>query len=221
MNDTMNAVETDARGNRRRNYVINPAFQWKYAIIVGLAVFLLSTIMSSVLYGVLHSQARLRALQPDTYVAEITMVLIFAGLSFAALTAAGVAVWSFVITHRICGPLSVIAIYLKQLASGSIPKTRALRKKDEFKDFYAIFNDTLDSLKDAKRDELASLDELRSQTLCVAGADEPQRQHLMNDLLSRIDGLRSSASTFLGEKPDSTTAGQEQDANREEPVFNS
>ena len=126
-----------------------------------------------------------------------------------------------VATHRICGPLSVIAIYLKQLRSGSIPKTRALRKKDEFKDFYAIFNDTLDSLKDAKRDELSSLDELRSQALCVAGADEPQRQQLMNDLLSRIDGLRSSASTFLGEKPDSTPAGQEQDAIRKEPVFNS
>ncbi len=149
------------------------------------------------------------------------MVILFAGISFAALTAAGVGVWSFVITHRICGPLTVIGQYLKQLGRGSIPKTRALRNKDEFKEFYAIFNSTLESLKGAKREDLASLDELRSLALSAAGSDEQQCKLLLNDLLSQIDGLRRSTSSCLGDELNSTNAGQEQDSDCEEPALSS
>lgn len=222
MSDTMKEIANgNPRGNRRRNYIINASFQWKYATMVAMTVFVLSSIMSSVLYAVLHQQARLRALSPETYVAEITLVILFAGLSFAALTATGVGIWSFVITHRMCGPLTVIGQYLRQLGRGSIPKTRPLRDKDEFKDFYAIFNDTLESLKDAKREELASLDEMRTLTLSVSGADELQSKKLLEDLLSRIDGMHCATSTYLGgEEPASTNQEQGNDSNSQEPVLN-
>lgn len=220
MNDSMSgSAGGNSNSNRRRNYVVNPAFQWKYAIIVAVVVFVLSTIMSSALYGVLHHQARMRALQPETYVAEITLVILFAGLSFAVLTAAGVGVWSFVITHRICGPLTVIGQYLREIARGHLPETRALRDKDEFKDFYEIFNDTLDALKDQKHEELASLDELRSTALSAAGAEDQERVQFMNDLMTNIETMRASTSAYLGEGSEQAGDDQAARADHEESVL--
>ena len=42
----------------RRRYMINAVFQWKYTFFVIIGVFFTSAVLSSVLFGVLHQQAR-------------------------------------------------------------------------------------------------------------------------------------------------------------------
>ena len=53
-------------------------------------------------------------------------------------------------THRIAGPIYVMSMYMRQIRDGSIPdKLRPLRKKDEFKDFYSLFESMVDALRPA------------------------------------------------------------------------
>jgi len=51
-------------------------------------------------------------------------------------------------THRISGPLFVMSNYMKEIISGSYPDMRPLRKNDELKDFYTLFQDMVKSLKE-------------------------------------------------------------------------
>ncbi len=54
-------------------------------------------------------------------------------------------------THRISGPIFVMSRYLNEMIEGKSPVTRPLREKDELKEFYKLFNDMLDSLKDKEK----------------------------------------------------------------------
>ena len=70
---------------------------------------------------------------------EVPLVVIGFGVAFSLVTAGTLGVWSFIVSHRICGPLFVIERFIGELASGRFPKLRPLRQKDEFKSFYASF----------------------------------------------------------------------------------
>lgn len=51
------------------------------------------------------------------------------------------------VTHRISGPVFVMARYLRELREGKEPSTRPLRKKDELKDFFSELQETVDYLR--------------------------------------------------------------------------
>ncbi len=52
-------------------------------------------------------------------------------------------------THRIAGPLYVMTVYMKNIINGTFPEhIRPLREKDLLKDFYQIFGEMVQSLKD-------------------------------------------------------------------------
>ena len=50
-------------------------------------------------------------------------------------------------THRIAGPIFVMTRYMQEIIAGKYPQVRELRKKDELKDFYAVFSTMVEALK--------------------------------------------------------------------------
>jgi hypothetical protein len=135
------------RRNRRRNYLVRPAFQLRFAVSAGLTVFLASSMISFGLYTALHQQARQRMMQPDTYTAEVPLVVLGFALLLAAVTAGAFAGWCILFTHRICGPLVVMDRYLNELAEGRFPEVRFLRKRDELKDLFVTLRRAISRLK--------------------------------------------------------------------------
>ncbi|MHC4236326.1 MAG: hypothetical protein ACYSUQ_14510 [Planctomycetota bacterium] len=186
---------------RRRKYLIKPAFQWKYAITAAVLVCLLASIMSTVLYGVLHQQARLRSLNPETYTAAVAPVILLSGVAFAALTALAVGAWCIVVTHRICGPLFVLERYLGQLAKGRFPTLRPLRKKDEFKELHITVAKTIDALKARKRAQLGALTKAVRLAESASGGGGCDRENAMVTLASHLEKLRAAACVSLGQDP--------------------
>lgn len=138
---------TGLQRNRRRNYLVRPAFQMRFAVFAGLTVFLVSSILSLALYVILHEQARRRMMEPLTYVAEVPLVVLGFALLFAAVTAGAFAAWCILFTHRICGPLVLMEKYLNDLAEGRFPEVRSLRKKDELGDLFATLRKAISRLK--------------------------------------------------------------------------
>ena len=184
--------------NRRRKYVIDPGFQWKYAALIAAVVFLISGLMSSLLYGMLHQQARLRAMSPSTYSAEVTLVLVGFGVAYAVVTAAGVGAWSLIMTHRICGPLFVLERFIRELGQGRIPNIRPLRKKDEFKALYATFTDTVEVLKAHKLADLATLTKVVERANAAADADETACREALRSLTSDVNAMRKALAEAVG-----------------------
>lgn len=212
------SASKDQRPNRRQRYVVNSAFQWKYAATVSLLVFVISSVVSTVLYAVLHHQTRLRMMNPETYTAEVAMVVLGFALGFSLLTAGGVGVWCLLATHRICGPLYVFERYVRELAQGRFPNVRPLRKKDEFKELHAALADAVETLKSARQNELSVVHKAeQTAASALSGSDEDCRKAL-ESLVCRFDELGKTLSEGLsadGEESHRSTGADSACAQRE------
>ena len=51
------------------------------------------------------------------------------------------------ITHRISGPVYVMSGYMKEIVEGRLPAPRALRDRDELKEFYSLFVEMVEAVK--------------------------------------------------------------------------
>ena len=188
------------RGNRRRKYVINAAVQWKYAMVLTLTVFAFTCVVSCVLYGVLHQQARMRYLHPDVYTAEVGMIIVFFSVLFSTVAAAAVGLWGLLSSHKLCGPLFVLQGHMDQLARGKLPDLRPLRRKDEFKELYASFGSVVDSLKDDKRAQLQGLDEALRLAEAAGDSDAERCKRARESLTDHLKRMRNKESRALGEQ---------------------
>lgn len=210
MTDTEGRTDSKQKrtSNRRKQYIVDPAFQWRYAITIALTVFLITSVMSSVLYGLLHHQARMRFVYPQTYTAEVGMVVLFAALAFSAITAGGVGLWSVIATQRICGPLYVLEKHLAELASGRIPTLRPLRRKDEFKGLYRAFSRAVDGLKNQRQTELNLLTEALGRVQTAVEGDHEGQTRALELLAVQMDKIRDELAESLGVDLDGTPAAK-------------
>jgi len=204
-NGDASGVERDPKGSpkRRRTYIINPGFQWKYATVIALFVFLFTAIISCVLYGLLHHQARMRAINPVGYVSDVAPVIIFFCVVFGAVTAGGVGIWSAFASQRICGPLYVLERYLLELVQGRFPSCRPLRRKDEFKELYAVFARAVETMKERKQQELTTLIRASNIARAALTSDDESRRHALRTLAEDLEKMRRATAESLGERSDS------------------
>lgn len=186
----------------RRTYIINAAFQWKYTLSIVLGVFIASSLLSSVLFGVLNERARAAVLNHPNPSEVATMasapVILAAGLAFAALLGAGLGLWAMIVTHRIYGPIFVIEGLLGVLARGRFPDRRPLRKKDEFKGFYDAFWRSIESLKALKRSDLKKLTESLALAKSALDGQGSTGTDMLESLVSRLESMRAECARALG-----------------------
>lgn len=187
---------------RRRLYFINPAFQWKYTLTIGLTVFCTTSVISTILYTVLHEQARMRVMEPHSYVASVTSVVLLSAIVLSAVTAGALSFWCIVATHRICGPIFVLQRYMSQLAAGKIPTLRPLRKKDEFKELYAVCGRAVESLKVARRNELTLIGQARDALNKAGSGDDRERRNALDLVATQLDVLQQAAENAIGKEPE-------------------
>lgn len=194
----MNAENTQNpnTSNRRRSYLINPAFQWKYAIMLGLGVFLTTSILSCVLYATLHEEARQRFLNPAAASLDAGFVILISAFAFSVITAGTVVTLSVITSHRVCGPLFVLQGYFSQIVSGKIPTPRPLRKKDEFRDIFATFVQATERLKADQTEQFDKYDRLLALARDVDRNDEQACSNALDSVtkeLSRLHGELAAA----------------------------
>ncbi len=195
----MNATSDNNRAGKpkrlRRTYVVNAAFQWKYTLSIVFGVLIASSLLSSVLFGVLHSQARATVLNQSnpSEVASVSSapVILATSLGFAALLGAGLGLWAMIVTHRIYGPIFVIEGLLGVLARGRFPKRRPLRRKDEFKGFYDAFWRSVESMKALKRSELKKLTESLALAKSALDGEGPEGRDMLESLIGRLESMRA------------------------------
>ncbi len=197
-----------SRRHRRRKYLINPGFQWKYAVTISVMVLFMSTLISSILYGVLHYQARQRFLHPTMYTSDVSLVIFLSGLTFALLTAGAIGLWFIIVTHRMCGPLFVMEGYLREVISGRIPSVRPLRRKDEFKEFFATFESALNSLKASKQRDIDSLTDTLAMVNTAAKEDGAARSEALEKAAGRLQQMLAAAGVAVGCRTEERSADQ-------------
>ena len=202
-NNIHNAPAPNRKAHQRRRYVINAAFQWRYAAAVTLVVCLTSATISSILYTVLHHQARMRTIHAETYTASVIWVVFLSSIAFALVPGICVGLWSILVTHRICGPLFVMKRALEELAAGRFPELRQLRRKDEFKDLYETVSTPIDAVKESKRREQAILAE--TVDIVKSITHNPDSPSDLEHLTRQLDALGTELAEVLGEHCERTS----------------
>lgn len=198
--ETLNATTETKVPRRRRSYVINPSFQWKYTLMTIATVFVLSGFLTVVLFNVLHQQARARVMTPMsvTTVDNLWMIGLSAA-AFGVVVALALGVSVFVFTHRIAGPIYVIGRTLEDLAAGRIPKMRPLRQSDEFKDVHDVLCATVDRLEVDRRRQVEALTELYNLATSAAAGSGDDGKASCEELVRCIDQHRNHALDSLGD----------------------
>jgi len=195
----------------RRQYVINPRFQWKYVGIGSAVVFGASLLMGVGVYLIQFRESQSRILSPAwTHAQENTLLIALTSLAFAVVMAVVFGFWSIFVTHRICGPLYVIGQCLDALIAGRFPGRRSLRKKDEFGAVYDHLWQLVDSLKARKQIELDALQEVTSNVRNLRKGDEAARSVDVHAVVSRLEVICNEHAKSLGIESDalSTPSGK-------------
>jgi len=205
---------------RRRNLIINAKFQIKYAATIMIGVFLGSSLVSFLLYGLLYHQARQRLLHlAPSNVMENTYAIILFAAAFSMLMAVALGAWSIIMTHRIGGPLYVLQKQLEELAQGRIPKPRRLRKNDEFRELFATFKEFVGWYASRRKRQTENIDAVMKQlrALRASGAapiqDIQQIENRLNQVRATITGDEAA-----NEQPKSTTTAPDHPACKPQPV---
>jgi hypothetical protein len=177
---------------RRRKHVVRPAFQLKHAITLASCVFILTSLVSCILYGVLHWQARQRFLAPETYTAEVGLVILLFATAMSLLTALALAIWFIMVTHRICGPLVLFERCLDEIAQGRIPELRPIRDKDVLHDFWETMSRAIATIRQSTEDKSTQLAQALGTVKAAAKVEDQLLREALESAISDIQLLCES-----------------------------
>lgn len=177
--------------SRRRQFIVDSAFQWKYTLAIVVGVFLVASAMGITMFGYMHQQARQSTVVGRTFDSwHNTKTIVLFAILFSSVTVAGLMAWGIVMTHRVCGPLTVLKNNLTTLRNGQFPRYRALRKRDEFKELHSSFFELVDVLRSRAEQSLEALDGVLSDLDRLTSCDEKQRTQAIESASKTVSLLR-------------------------------
>jgi methyl-accepting chemotaxis protein len=141
--------------NRRRTYLINPRFQWRFigfmAIVSLLAISML--FVSNILFfrNMEHEALSVGLTRDNPYFdflqeqKSALSMLYFAvsGVVFVLMMGLGI-----LYSHRIAGPLYNLDRKMRRIAGGEEPSPVNFRRRDQFKELAESFNAMIGKLRD-------------------------------------------------------------------------
>lgn len=179
MSSAQTAVAETSENRRRRRLipVVDPRFQWKYTLIItGIGVGIVA-VMGWFLYSAHRNNTRLLDLAADPALQQEVLrndqIFLIALLVAAVFMAVALGFWGLVVTHRISGPLYIVARHLNAMSEGRFPDLRPLRKSDELRDFFAAFEDAISTMRRRDEQALASIQSTLEQ-LQELGESDPR-----------------------------------------------
>jgi hypothetical protein len=187
------AAETAHGIHARRVFLVDRAFQLKYALMMAGAGALVAIIFGLWLHQA-HAQAiEIAGLDPALR-AELArgdrqLLVAFAGI--ASLLALALGLLGVVMTHRVAGPVAVMGHYVSVLARGAFPRMRTLRKTDELRSFFQIFIDAVDGMKGRERRHVELLESTAAR-IKVALPRAPELAAALEPLEAEIRSRRAA-----------------------------
>ena len=181
------------RKKRRMFPVVDARFQWKYTLMItaigaGVAMF-----MGLFLYQAHQENTKLLELSQIVGLREQVSrgdrIFLLYLIIFVLVMATALMLGGLVVTHRISGPLYLVARYLGDMADGLHPDLRPLRKRDELQAFFSAFEDATTFLR--KRDE-ELLNYVEECLAAVKSAQDGNADHLK----SALELLEKKRNTF-------------------------
>ena len=144
-----------AQTNRRKVYLINPRFQWRFigfmaaVALLAIAILFLSNVL---FFRAMHQEALAVGLTPDNpyfdFLAEQQSSLTRVYLAVSAVAFVVMIGLGILYSHRIAGPLHHLNNRMKQIAQSGDPAPVNFRRSDQFRELAESFNAMIAKLKE-------------------------------------------------------------------------
>ncbi|TDJ08940.1 MAG: methyl-accepting chemotaxis protein [Deltaproteobacteria bacterium] len=151
---------------RRKTYLINPAFQLRFSILLTLLVFISSLIYPVAIYDLMNDTIMAVGKSLPSYAPileerrkPLLIILFLWEIGFLAL----VFIISIFFSHKVAGPLHKIRQYFARIMEGKGREKLSLRKGDYFQDFAEDVNKTIDYIYDEFQQDFIFLDDVVKQ----------------------------------------------------------
>ena len=188
------------QGYARRTYLVDPGFQLKYTsilMVVGACI--------TALFGAMMYQAHLAATQALGAKAHIDLAamdaydarLAWTVLAIAIVMTLALALFGVLVTHRVAGPLYVIARHLKSIGEGRFPELRPLRQRDELKEFFNAFQESVGQIREREIADLAAVTQILNQLEAYCSKVPGASTSLGASLLT-LKGIRDRKQSAVG-----------------------
>ncbi len=92
-------------------------------------------------------------------------------------------------THKVVGPIYKMKMLLRQVGDGKLNFYGKLRKGDELQDFFEVFAQMVEKLKDRQRSEVAELESAIEEAKKSGASDEAvsKIQHVRDEMKAALD----------------------------------
>ena len=192
---TARGVPSAGRQRRRAVPVIDARFQWKYTLLIMALGVGVMAIMGGLLYRAHTDNTRLLDLSGNSILQEQVIrgdqIFLLYLIISVVLMAVMLAIWGLIVTHRISGPLFLVARYFGVLANAQYPDVRPLRKNDELQEFFVAFEEAVAALRDRDVGALRDLEDALADADKAGYSEEAMKKAV--DALKRQRGvLRTS-----------------------------
>jgi methyl-accepting chemotaxis protein len=128
----------------------------------------------------------LLAQQQQTIAQQNTMLTsLVAGLALLVIL---IGILGIYFTHKVVGPIYKMKMLLRQVGDGKLNFYGKLRKGDELQDFFVVFAEMVEKLKNRQRGEVAELE---------AAMEEARKSGASDDAISKIQHVRDEMKAAL------------------------
>lgn len=171
-----------SRRKRRLVPIVDAKFQWKYTLLIAALGVGVTAVMGGFLYHAHVSNTRVLELADESLRLEVArndqvflLYLVLLVIGMAAI----LAIWGLIVTHRISGPLYLVARHLGVLGGGQYPDLRPLRKRDELQEFFTTFEEAVNAMKGRDQQLLTAID------AALAQGTGPEAVGALRDVLTK------------------------------------
>jgi len=194
---------SDSRPRRRIVPVVDARFQWKYTLAIMAFGVVLTAVMGGFLYKAHIENTRLVDLAGNQRLQAEVMrgdqIILLYLIVLVVVMGVGLGFWGLVTTHRICGPLYIVARYLNVLGTGHYPDMRPLRKHDELQEFFSAFEDAVNALRN--RDKM-SLREIEAALAAAQKGLDGNGREALESIIRMLEKKRDVLQEAVGDGAD-------------------
>jgi hypothetical protein len=139
-----------------KNFVINPAFQFRMAFYFVSAAVAVTGLLLFVIYGYLAEIRTIVANSPGLAIAtqlelnDVVSKIIQISIGFLVVMVTAILGYAVVVSHRIAGPMFAILAFVEQMKKGNYQAQRPLRPYDELGPIMVSLHDLANQLSDQK-----------------------------------------------------------------------
>lgn len=140
-----------------KNFVINPAFQFRLAFYFVSAAVAITGILLLVVFGYLSEVRTIVANSPglaietQLQIHDVISKIIQISIGFLVVMVVAILGYAVVVSHRIAGPMFAILAFIEKMKAGNFKDQRPLRPYDELGPIMLSLHELADQLDEKKK----------------------------------------------------------------------